>query len=81
MFLNKFITTFCVFLTCFGSVVYAQSFKVVLDPGHGGKDPGAVSGSLTENQIVLAVALKVGELLKADKDIKVIYARKTDVFC
>ena len=37
-------------------------------------------GNFVEKKIVLDVALKVGELLKLDKDIKVIFTRKTDVF-
>jgi len=80
MFVNKFKATCAVFLMCVGSTVYAQNFKVVLDPGHGGKDPGAMRGNYVEKKIVLDVALKVGELLKLDKDIKVIFTRKTDVF-
>jgi len=80
MFVNKVKAAFAAFLMCVGSTVYAQNFKVVLDPGHGGKDPGAMRGNYVEKKIVLDVALKVGELLKLDKDIKVIFTRKTDVF-
>ena len=80
MFVNKVKASCAAFLMCVGSTVYAQNFKVVLDPGHGGKDPGAMRGNYVEKKIVLDVALKVGELLKLDKDIKVIFTRKTDVF-
>ena len=80
MIVNKVKAAFAAFLMCVGSTVYAQNFKVVLDPGHGGKDPGALRGNFVEKKIVLDVALKVGELLKLDKDIKVIFTRKTDVF-
>lgn len=80
MFINKFRVVLSLLLICVVSGVYAQNFKVVLDPGHGGKDPGASYGNYIEKHIVLDVALKVGELLKQDKDIKVIYTRKTDVF-
>jgi len=80
MFINKVKAACTAFLMCVGSTVYAQNFKVVLDPGHGGKDPGAMRGNYVEKKIVLDVALKVGELLKLDKDIKVIFTRKTDVF-
>ncbi|RRA93755.1 N-acetylmuramoyl-L-alanine amidase family protein [Paenimyroides viscosum] len=80
MIVNKVKAAFAAFLMCVGSTVYAQNFKVVLDPGHGGKDPGAMRGNFVEKKIVLDVALKVGELLKLDKDIKVIFTRKTDVF-
>jgi len=52
---------------------------VVLDPGHGGKDPGARGTKLNEKDVNLAIALKVGELLK-QKGIQVEYTRSTDVF-
>lgn len=60
-------------------------FTVVLDPGHGGKDPGTIGTkrykTIFEKDIVLAVALKVGKILENEiPDIKVIYTRKTDVF-
>ena len=55
---------------------------IVLDPGHGGKDPGAIGyRKLKEKDIVLPVALKLGqEINKRLPDVKVIYTRKTDVF-
>lgn len=58
----------------------AQNFKVVLDPGHGGKDFGATRGHLIEKNIVLKVALKVEQLLKKDKSITVVCTRRNDVF-
>lgn len=80
MFIKKFKTALGVLLMCVGSTVYAQKFKVVLDPGHGAHDFGAVRGNYAEKKIVLDVALKVGELLKKDKNIDLVYTRKTDVF-
>lgn len=58
------------------------SFRtVVLDPGHGGKDPGALGKTAKEKDIVLAVALKVGEYLKKEMpDLNLVYTRNTDVF-
>ncbi|MDR0796547.1 MAG: N-acetylmuramoyl-L-alanine amidase [Tannerella sp.] len=57
------------------------AFIVVIDPGHGGRDPGARGSSVNEKAINLAVALKLGELITANhKDVKVIYTRQTDVF-
>jgi N-acetylmuramoyl-L-alanine amidase len=54
---------------------------VVIDPGHGGKDPGAVTKRVREKDIVLAISLKVGEYIKQNlPDVKVIYTRSTDVF-
>ena len=54
-------------------------FLVVLDPGHGGPDPGAVGiNGLSETDIVLGVSLKTSELLRA-KGVKVILTRTRDV--
>ena len=59
-----------------------KKFTVVIDPGHGGKDAGAVGSvlKLHEKEINLAVALELGALLEKEKDVNVIYTRKTDVF-
>ena len=58
------------------------SFTLVLDAGHGGKDPGALGkGKVREKNINLAVTLAVGKLVEQNmKDVKVVYTRKTDVF-
>lgn len=54
---------------------------IVIDPGHGGKDPGCNGASHKEKDVALAVALKLGKLLEENmKDVKVIFTRKTDVF-
>lgn len=60
----------------------AQSkFVVVIDAGHGGKDPGAVRNGLKEKDITLSVALKLGEMIKANHPkVKVLYTRDKDVF-
>lgn len=51
---------------------------IVIDPGHGGKDPGATTKiGVYEKDIALAVALKVGALLK---DYEVVYTREEDVY-
>ena len=56
-------------------------FLVIIDPGHGGKDPGAVLGNAREKDIVLDIALKLGEYIKTNSpDTKVIYTRNKDVF-
>lgn len=55
---------------------------IVLDPGHGGKDPGAigVTGAWEKN-ITLAVALRLGRLIEKNMPgVKVVYTRKTDRF-
>jgi N-acetylmuramoyl-L-alanine amidase len=54
---------------------------VVIDAGHGGKDPGCNGASHNEKQVTLAIALKLGKLIEEKlKDVKVIYTRTTDVF-
>jgi len=58
-----------------------QVRRVVIDAGHGGRDPGAVGKHSKEKDIVLAIALKTGEYIeKYLPDVEVIYTRKTDVF-
>lgn len=59
----------------------AKQFIVVIDPGHGGKDPGAVNKNIQEKDIVLGIGLKFGKLIKDNQsDVKIIYTRSTDVF-
>lgn len=54
---------------------------IVIDPGHGGKDPGCNGVTHKEKDVALAVALKLGKLIEEYmKDVKVIYTRKTDIF-
>lgn len=54
---------------------------VVIDPGHGGKDPGAVYGKVREKDIVLDIGLKLGNYIKsAFPDVQVIYTRDKDIF-
>lgn len=54
---------------------------VVIDPGHGGKDTGALGKLTTEKALNLAVALKFGNLIKENlPDVKVVYTRSTDKF-
>ncbi len=56
---------------------------IVLDPGHGGRDPGAINRQLgiREKDIALAVALKVGEYINTYMpDVKVVYTRDDDTF-
>jgi N-acetylmuramoyl-L-alanine amidase len=61
--------------------IYAQkSYTIVLDAGHGGKDPGNLGNGYKEKNIALKIALMIGNELKKEKDIKVIYTRSKDVF-
>ena len=66
------------------TVSWAQSSKiktVVIDAGHGGHDPGCHGANNNEKEVCLAMALKLGALIKERyPDIKIIYTRSTDVF-
>lgn len=61
----------------------AQGYKIktiVIDPGHGGRKPGASGSFSKEKDISLKVALKLGELIKDElPEVKVIFTRKTDI--
>ena len=58
-----------------------KNFTVVIDPGHGGKDPGAIGKRGKEKNINLNVALKLGNLIRENcKDVNIIYTRQKDVF-
>lgn len=74
------------YLFLFSATVLAQNSDltlntVVIDAGHGGKDPGTLVGSLLEKNIVLDVALKVGKYINHEyPGVKVIYTRDKDIF-
>lgn len=56
---------------------------VVIDPGHGGKDPGAPgkTSKTSEKHLVLSISRQLGDKIKqAYPDVKVVYTRSTDVF-
>jgi len=72
---------------CLFSNVYAQKEEqytlktVVIDAGHGGKDPGTNGKVAKEKDIALAIAIKLGTYIEENiPDVKVIYTRTTDVF-
>lgn len=69
------------------SVSYSQpssSSKVstiVIDPGHGGKDPGTIGNRLKEKDIALKISLKLGAYIeKNNPDVKVVYTRTDDKY-
>lgn len=62
------------------SALAQKKYTVVLDAGHGGKDPGNLGNGFREKHIALRVALDVGKELSTSKDINVVYTRKNDVF-
>jgi N-acetylmuramoyl-L-alanine amidase len=64
----------------FGQIKNEQKLRtVVIDPGHGGSDPGAVGKVSKEKDLVLKISLKFGEYIKENfKDVKVVYTRSDD---
>ncbi len=55
--------------------------RVVLDPGHGGKDPGCIGKKGTlEKDVVLDVALKLKSILEKETDLEVILTRESDIY-
>ncbi len=71
--------SFCAYA---GNTSAQKRITVVIDPGHGGKDPGAIGTvlKLKEKDVNLSVALELGRLLYAEPGFKVVFTRKTDVF-
>jgi N-acetylmuramoyl-L-alanine amidase len=81
IFKGKIIFLFCCVFLGHGISVFAQKkYVVVLDAGHGGKDPGNLGSGYKEKTIALQVALLLGTALKQQKDIRVLFTRNTDVF-
>lgn len=82
--MNKYITKIFFTIIILISIInlsFSQQRIVVIDAGHGGKDPGAMGKISKEKNIVLEIALKVGKYLTENtNNIKVIYTRTTDVF-
>lgn len=71
----------CLFLLPAATSAQKKDFVLVLDAGHGGRDPGAVGRISKEKDITLAVVRMVGDLVEKNmRDVKVVYTRKTDVF-
>lgn len=67
----------------FESVADRRGFvnTVVIDPGHGGRDPGTIGRRHREKDIALAISLKLGEYIKEYiDDVEVIFTRETDLF-
>ena len=83
---NLFLGSFFLVLFFSAFIIQKQDPKrkvkiIVIDPGHGGKDPGCSGHIHNEKAVALAVALKLGKYIEDNiKDVKVIFTRKTDVF-
>ncbi len=80
--LKKYFSFFLIALFSFGSA--QKKFTIVLDAGHGGSDVGANRqydfGHPMEKEITLGIVLKLGKMLESDKNMHVIYTRKTDIY-
>lgn len=75
-----FSTIFFAFLPVWAQTT-GKTFKVVIDAGHGGQDPGCIGLTLKEKDVNLDMALRVGKLISENcPDVQVIYTRTTDVF-
>lgn len=57
-----------------------KRYKVVIDAGHGGKDPGAMAYGLEEKDVVLDIAKRISDELGRRNDVEIILTRSTDVF-
>ena len=57
-----------------------QARRVIIDPGHGGHDPGAMKNGLREKELVLDISRRVAKFLEADGSYEVILTRNTDVY-
>ncbi|RPA67805.1 N-acetylmuramoyl-L-alanine amidase [Cyclobacteriaceae bacterium YHN15] len=78
------LTSFFLFTGFSANAPKAPEFRlkrVVIDAGHGGKDPGALGSYSKEKDIALSVALQVGKYVEQNlPGVEIIYTRKTDVF-
>jgi len=77
-----FLSAVLIFLNGTLSADYGEKkWVIVIDAGHGGKDPGALGSVSAEKNITLAIALKTGSYIENNlKNVTVIYTRKTDTF-
>ena len=79
----KKVTLIWIFLCMLVMTAFAANkrFTLVIDPGHGGHDAGALGTISKEKNINLAVALRFGKYVEQNlPEVRVIYTRKTDVF-
>jgi N-acetylmuramoyl-L-alanine amidase len=54
--------------------------RIVIDPGHGGHDPGASGNGVNEAELVLDVSLRLKKLLEKEPGVEVVMTRDTDIF-
>jgi len=84
IYILKLISLFLFFISISGHAEGMKNEKgwvIVIDAGHGGKDPGALGANSSEKNITLAIALKTGNYIKQNiKNVTVIYTRENDTF-
>lgn len=80
MLLKMFLITFCFLFTptAFSTESSSHEFTVVIDPGHGGIDAGAVRDVFKESNITLQIAEKIKNLTSLDPQLKIILTRETN---
>ena len=79
--MKKLLITLTLSILTIASHVNARRFTLVIDPGHGGHDAGAIGAFSKEKDINLKTALALGKYLERYcPEVNVIYTRKTDVF-
>jgi N-acetylmuramoyl-L-alanine amidase len=82
--LSKLLFIMIALVSLYGQIMGAAGDKkwvIVIDPGHGGYDPGALGSFSAEKNITLAIALRTGNYIEQNiKNVSVIYTRKTDSF-
>lgn len=76
VFSKLFAASFIVFFFC--SMVFSSPLHVIIDPGHGGSDSGAVQGKAREAEIALKVGRELKNFLEKDSDFSVSMTRDTD---
>lgn len=70
-----------IIIDIYGYAALSSKKRIVIDPGHGGHDPGAVGpNKLYEKDVVLDIARKLKKILSADPNLEIFLTRDTDIF-
>ncbi len=77
---NRILTFFLLLFFAFSSNSQENKYTIVIDPGHGGKDPGNTGNGYLEKNIALKIALGLGKVLEKNSNYNIIYTRKDDRF-
>ena len=77
---NRILTFLLLSFLTFSLNSQQNKYTIVIDPGHGGKDPGNTGNGYLEKNIALRIALGLGEILEKNDNYNIIYTRKDDRF-